>query len=398
MFSSDTISIRNNNPGRSHIFQIDEDYSPSHAGITTVVAQLSGYLAGQGIPTTILTAGEGSKPTAAGVDLVKFPLSRFGRRWRYPVGMKAYLKEVARTPGALFHLHGPWCAPQWLGSLTARRFRVPALLSPHSALEPWFWHYGSIQRLRYQAYWRLLAYPVFRHLAIIHAITATERDNLAKLFPGQRLELIHNAINLAEADEALATANSEPTLETSCRYLLFLGQLHPKKGIDILIKSFSQVCEGRDFRLLIVGPDKSSQYSSYLKALVTELGLVSRVRFMGPIYGPQKWQLYRNAWAVCFPSYSEVIGLVNLEAAAVSTPVVTSYNTGLLDWEEGGGILVYPRVEDLTRALQQILSWSDSERQDRGRQLRRLVERRYSWEAVGPQWSNLYSDLLEKCI
>jgi glycosyltransferase involved in cell wall biosynthesis len=147
-----------------------------------------------------------------------------------------------------------------------------------------------------------------------------------------------------------------------------------------------------------VGPDKSSQYSSYLKALVTELGLVSRVRFMGPIYGPQKWQLYRNAWAVCFPSYSEVIGLVNLEAAAVSTPVVTSYNTGLLDWEEGGGILVYPRVEDLTRALQQILSWSDSERQDRGRQLRRLVERRYSWEAVGPQWSNLYSDLLEKCI
>jgi len=69
-----------------------------------------------------------------------------------------------------------------------------------------------------------------------------------------------------------------------------------------------------------------------------------------------------------------------------------------LDWEEGGGILIYPRVEDLTRALQQVLSWSDSERQDRGRQLRQLVESRYSWEVVGPQWSNLYADLLEKCI
>lgn len=380
-----------------HIFQIDEDHSPGHAGITAVVSQLSGYLASQGVPTTILTAGEGSMPTATGVEIVKFPLSRFGRRWRYPMGMKAYLEEVARTPGIIFHLHGPWCAPQWLAALTAKRFQVTALLSPHSALEPWFWQHSSIRWLRYQAYWRTLAYPVFRHLAVIHAITAAERDNLAKLFPGQRLVLIQNAINLAEADEALTAPNSEPILEAEGRYLLFLGQLHPKKGVDLLIKSFSQVCEGRDFRLLIVGPDKSLQYSSYLKALVNELGLASRVSFLGPIYGPRKWQFYRNAWALCFPSHSEVVGLVNLEAAAVSTPVVTSYHTGLFDWEEGGGILIHPRVEDLTQALEQVLSWSNSEQQERGRRLRQLVESRYSWEAVGPQWSNLYSELLAKC-
>ena len=52
-----------------------------------------------------------------------------------------------------------------------------------------------------------------------------------------------------------------------------------------------------------------------------------------------------------------------------------------LNWEEGGGLLVHPRVEELAKTLDQVFSWSDRERQDRGRQLRQLVERRYSWEA-----------------
>jgi len=104
-------------------------------------------------------------------------------------------------------------------------------------------------------------------------------------------------------------------------------------------------------------------------------------------------QLYRNAWAFCAPSHSEAIGLVNLEAAAAGTPVITTHETGLYDWEEGGGLLIHPRVEELCRALEQIFSWSESERQERGRTLRRLVERRYSLEAVGPQWQALYGEL-----
>ena len=53
---------------KGHIVQIDEDHSPAHAGITAVVSQLSGYLCSQGVSNTILTAGEGSMPIAAGVE------------------------------------------------------------------------------------------------------------------------------------------------------------------------------------------------------------------------------------------------------------------------------------------------------------------------------------------
>ena len=131
-----------------------------------------------------------------------------------------------------------------------------------------------------------------------------------------------------------------------------------------------------------------------LKSLVRLLGVEEKVIFLGPVFGPQeKLSLYRHAWAFCAPSQTEVMGLVNLEAASAQLPVVTTHETGLCGWEEGGGILVHPRVEELSRALKQVFSWSESERQDRGQKLRQLVERRYSWQAVGPQWLELYASL-----
>ena len=86
---------------------------------------------------------------------------------------------------------------------------------------------------------------------------------------------------------------------------------------------------------------------------------------------------------------------MNLEAAALGVPVLTTHETGLWDWEAGGGVLVHPRVADLSRALTGIFAWSETERLDRGRQLRQLVENRYSWQAVGPQWLELYAGLAQ---
>lgn len=85
--------------------------------------------------------------------------------------------------------------------------------------------------------------------------------------------------------------------------------------------------------------------------------------------------------------------MVRLEAAAASASLVTTSEGNVLDWEEGGGLLVPPRVEEMTRALDQVLSWSEKELQARGQQLRQLVAQRYSWASVGRQWLKLYSEI-----
>ena len=197
-------------------------------------------------------------------------------------------------------------------------------------------------------------------------------------------------------DSLLANAGDESSPSVDEPYLLFLGRLHPVKGIELLIEAFAKCIREikRKFRLLIVGPESDPSYTAKLKSLVRLLGVEEKVIFLGPVFGPQeKLSLYRHAWAFCAPSQTEVMGLVNLEAASVELPVVTTHETGLWDWEEGGGLLVHPQVEELSRALKQVFSWSDSERRDRGRKLRQLVERRYSWQAVGPQWLELYASL-----
>ena len=380
---------------KPHIFHLIEDYSPANSGVSQVVRQLAHYLARQGYPTTILASGKAVTPVPPGVELQEFPLYLGGLGWRYPRGLGKYLEKISSSPGHILHLHGVWQAPQWLGARAAGRHRAPALLTAHGMLEPWHWHDGRLRRLKKLIYWYGLAYPAFRRLPLIHAITPLERDHLAAHFPGQRLKVIPNALDLSEADAFLAgeggqAEGAEPP------YLLFLGRLHPKKGLEVLIEAFAQAFLRQPYRLVIAGPAATPAYAQRLEGLVRAWGLERQVTFLGSVAGAKKWQLYRHAWAFCAPSHSEVVGLVNLEAAAVETPVITTPQTGITDWQEGGGLLVPPRVDELRQALEQVFSFSEQERRLRGQKLRQLVERRYSWEVVGRQWIGLYQELGER--
>jgi glycosyltransferase involved in cell wall biosynthesis len=360
-----------------------------------MILQLTRYLASQGLATTILTAEERVSLVPSDVNLLKFPLVARGV-WRWPQGLKSYLQQLPRLRGQILHLHGVWMGFQWVAARVALAQNTPVLLSPHGMLNRWHLRHIGFKELRKLIYWRTLAYPAFRPIPLIHAVTPRERDELATWLPGQGIKVIPNAIDLEAMDSILANAGEELSPLVDEPYLLFLGRLHPVKGIDLLIEAFAKAIAGIKckFRLLIVGPESDPSYTAQLKSLVRLLSVEEKVIFLGSVFGLQKkLALYRHAWAFCAPSHTEVMGLVNLEAASMGLPVITTHETGLHDWEEGGGVLVHPRVEELSRALKRVFSWSENERQERGRKLRQLVERRYSWQAVGPQWLELYAGL-----
>jgi glycosyltransferase involved in cell wall biosynthesis len=360
-----------------------------------MILQLSRYLASQGSATTILTAEGRVSLVPSDVNLVEFPLKARGV-WRWPQGLKSYLQQLPRLRGQILHLHGVWMGFQWVAARVASAQKAPVLLSPHGMLNRWHLRHLGFKELRKLIYWRCVAYPAFRPIPLIHAVTPRERDELATWLPGQTIQVIPNAIDLEALDSLGAKAGEEFSPVVDEPYLLFLGRLHPVKGIELLISAFARALAGANgkFRLLIVGPESDPVYAAHLKSLVRLSGVEEQITFLGPVFGPQeKFSLYRHAWAFCAPSQTEVMGLVNLEAASAEVPVVTTHETGLCGWEEGGGLLVHPQLEALSRALQQVFSWSESERQERGQKLRQLVERRYSWQAVGPQWLELYASL-----
>ncbi len=357
-----------------------------------MVSQLSNYLAGHGIEVSVLTPETVENGTPPNGRLRKFPVLFAGKIWRYPIGMRADLAKLANLAGLVFHIHGVWMAPQWLAARVLSRKGAPTILSPHNMLNSWLWNNGLARSVKKRIYWHLLAAPAFHGISVIHAITPLEREQLAPYFPGKHLEVIANGIDLEEVDQYIGAIKARPELEFP--FILFLGRLHPVKGIELLIAAYAKSVKSYPFRLLIAGPESSRAYGLKLKTMIRSLGVEKQVTFLGPVSGQEKWNLYRQAWAVCNPSHTEVLGLVNLEAAVTGTPVITTTNTGLVDWPDAGGILVHPQVEELAQALSQVFSWTEGERRDRGQRLRRLVECRYSWKAIGPQWLELYSSLL----
>jgi glycosyltransferase involved in cell wall biosynthesis len=150
--------------------------------------------------------------------------------------------------------------------------------------------------------------------------------------------------------------------------------------------------EDKKIKLKIVGSENG--YSDSLKKIVRKAGLENRIEFLGGVFGDAKFELYANAKAFVAPSYSEAIGMVNLEAAACKTPVITTFNTGInTEWNTNGGIMINPTLEELTSAINAVTNWSNEERFSRGENLSNFVLNNYSWEKRGYLWNDLYSSL-----
>jgi glycosyltransferase involved in cell wall biosynthesis len=285
-------------------------------------------------------------------------------------------------PG-IVHCHGCMSWLQVSAIQASEKAGLPTLISSHGMLEPWLWKQkGFFYYWLKQFYWVLVLKPVLKKTNYVHAITWQEAGTLEREFPGIPQVRISNAIDLSE----YSSIQVEPDVD---RYMLFIGRLHPKKGVDLLIQAF-KTSAVENVRLVIAGPDFDVDYTARLKALVENLGLSERASFVGSVHGEQKSELLQNSWCTVIPSYSDVVALVNLESAASFTPTITTTMTGLSDWQEGGGLLVDPELEPLTNAIVTACNWSQDERMLMGKRARSFVEERYSWDVIGEQWVEAY--------
>jgi glycosyltransferase involved in cell wall biosynthesis len=224
---------------------------------------------------------------------------------------------------------------------------------------------------------------VLKKVNYLHSITHLEKESLKQEFRGIPQITIPNGLGNTEIQQYSVPARPE-------KFFLFVGRLHPMKGVDVLIRAFDQAHLDAKWQLLIVGPDYDPSYGKSLRNLARSLEIEDRVVFKGAIFGEEKNLLFSTAWATIVPSYSEVVSLVNLESAAAFTPTITTYSTGLEDWGESGGILVAPNVNQLAGALSRVASWSIEERMRRGQVAHRFVRERYSWEVIGKEWLDSY--------
>ena len=247
----------------------------------------------------------------------------------------------------------------------------PLMWSTMGALQRWE---GST-RQRTKAVWERLCNVFCRPDRVLMHVTSDEEkaESLGRVTRAGAV-VIRNGIDLPPIAEAVPRRSGD-----SLR-LLYIGRLHPIKGIENVLRALTLV--KTEFRLSICGAG-DVQYEAKLKALVEELGLVRAVTFYGRVDGAAKEEQFRQADLCIAPSFKEAFCTVLLEALARSVPVIASRG---VPWEKieakGCGLWVSNEPEDLAKAIDHAAGLNLSEMGQRGRA---WMESEYSWSQVAEE-------------
>lgn len=227
--------------------------------------------------------------------------------------------------------HGLW---QWPG-IQARAGRAPYIVFPHGMMDPWFRRAYPLKHLKKQIYWWYAQRGVMQDADAV-CFTTEEEKRLAQdtFFPYRPAREIVTGIGVSDP----------PYESTECRFkfldkhphlngkrlLLYLGRIHPKKGLDTLIKVWSHKKKNEKDVLLLAGPiDRTDPY--HTKLLSLSEGNPS-IEWLGMIEGEEKWGALSAAEALILPSHQENFGMVVAEACSVGTPVLLTNKVNL--WSE----------------------------------------------------------------
>lgn len=283
--------------------------------------------------------------------------------WR----LEPWLRENARNYDAII-VHGIWTYHAYCTAKVARDLGVPYVVFLHGMLDPWFARVSPLKHIKKWLYWPWAEYRALRDAAFVLFTTAEElllaRDSFWLYKARERFV----GYGIRDRDPAFSDAKHEflarfPHLSAT-RNVLYLSRLHPKKGVDLLIRAFAQVAKDDPaLHLVLAGPGDEG-YVSELRSIVAHEGLSDRVTFTGMLRDAMKWGAYDAADVFALTSHQENFGIVLAEALASGLPVLTTRQVNI--WREisqsGGGLIDEDTQAGANRLLQTWLALPQADR------------------------------------
>lgn len=294
----------------------------------------------------------------------------------------------------IIHDNGVWLYYNHKLAQLAREVGAPRVVTLRGMLEPW-----AIKHKRFK---KSLAWNLYQRrdlaTARYHHVTAeAEARNLRAYDLGVPICTIPNGIEIPECLQASPEIQRESEKRARIKNALFLGRIHPVKGLPLLILAWAQV-RPADWILEIAGPDEDG-HTAEIRRLVRESGLENDVRILGSIPPDQKGGLYRRADLLVLPTHSESFGTVIAEAMSYGVPVLTTKGA---PWpiitERRCGWWVDISVAGITEGLIQATTCSPAELKAMGRRGRELVRTEFGWDSVAARMLKLYEKTLSRQI
>jgi glycosyltransferase involved in cell wall biosynthesis len=296
---------------------------------------------------------------------------------------------------SLLHANGLWMYPSLASSRWGRRGGRPYIVSPHGMLDPWALKNASWKK-RLAGRWFEDAH--LARAACLHALTEAEARAVRGYGLRNPVCVIPNGIDLAYSEQRYARPGWVTERDRGRRILLFLGRLHPKKGLANLLRAWAAAHRNQDRRdewvLAIAGWDQAG-HEAELSELARNLGIDDKVRFVGPQFDGTKAASYAAADAFVLPSVSEGLPLTVLEAWSHGLPVLMTDSCNLPEgFAAGAALPIEPQPGGIEEGIGRLWAMPDAARRNMGRRGRALVAERFAWPRIAEEMGAVYEWVL----
>ncbi len=199
------------------------------------------------------------------------------------------------------------------------------------------------------------------------ALSQHERALLVKLcVPSERVIVLPNAVDLSAFDEGPQTKDESSIgiaplpviVDHSSPMILFIGQLVPRKGFDLLARAMPEVVQQFPSAMFVF-VSHNRQGEAELRRLVAEGGVESHMQLLGSVSEDEKVQLLREADVVVASSRYEGFGIPIIEGMAAGRPVITTdipAGNELIEHERTGLLVPYNEHVALAAAIARVLN------------------------------------------
>jgi glycosyltransferase involved in cell wall biosynthesis len=305
--------------------------------------------------------------------------------------LKTFLESVKSSD--LIHVHGHPYPSSLIAAKIAKRYSKPLVLTQHNtfiAYEGIIWDHAE---------W-LNDYAIGKQVLkeadkIVVVSNATKKYVLSLGANPEKIEVLHNGVDLNRF-QSLTGKKDEMRkklgiTKDSC-VVLTVRRLVYKNGIDTLIESAKKAVK-QNPRLVFIVVGKGPDFEE-VKERIRQLGIQKNFRLTGFISDEDLPFYYNAADFFVLPSKSgEGLPLVALEAMACGVPVIATNVGGISEVlnEDYGKLVPSNSSESLAEA---ILEFSHRDLSALKKDLRKMVEQKYSWDKNVEKLVEIYEELI----
>jgi glycosyltransferase involved in cell wall biosynthesis len=377
--------------------------APRYGGPSQSVLELCESLQRRGVDAEICTTdadGRGQlsvelgKPTMYQGVRCHFARRDWSEAFKYSHSMQRWLDEHL-TEFDVVHIHAVFSHSTYAAARACRQHGIPYIVRPLGTLEPW-----SMQqkRLRKLIAWNLVFHRVLQQAAAVHYTTDQERELTESTLNLRNGIVIANGVseNLLQAPRGDAW-RQRIGIPARSPFLLSLSRLHPKKGLDLLLKAFVELkAQGHlaGWHLVVAG-DGETPYVNHLRTLPAKSAAEPFVHWVGWLEGETKMGTLAEAGLFVLSSFQENFGIGALEAMACGTPVLVSRQVGLAAQvlQSQAGWVVDLNPDGLRKGILEATA-NPAGLSARGAAARTLVAEQFTWPRIAAQWAAHYERIL----